>query len=101
MKITLVEEKINTLLDNKYNNIIKISDIIREKIGTEKEIIDDITSLKDDSKSKTEIDNGLNDAFEKVEYIKDQYDELDNEEELNNLFNEINQSNESLNAYKK
>lgn len=100
-KISLVEEKINNILDNKYNNIIRINDIIKEKIGTEKEIIDDISSLKEEGKTKSEIDNVLVDSLGKIEYIREQYDELDNEEELNNLFSNIKKDDESLNAYKK
>ena len=100
-KISLVEEKINNILDNKYNNIIRINDIIKEKIGTEKEIIDDISSLKEEGKTKSEIDNVLVDSLGKIEYIREQYDELDKEEELNNLFSDIKKDYESLNAYKK
>lgn len=100
-KISLVEEKINNILDNKYNNIIRINDIIKEKIGTEKEIIDDLSSLKEEGKTKSEIDNVLVDSLGKIEYIREQYDELDNEEELNNLFSDIKKDDESLNAYKK
>lgn len=100
-KITLVEEKIDTILNNKYENIIKINDIIKDKIGTEKEIIEDISSLKEEGKSKSEIDSVLVDSLGRIEYIKEQYDELDNEEELNNLFNDIKKDDESLSAYKK
>ena len=100
-KISLVEEKIDTILNNKYDIIMKIDTFIKEKIGTEKEIIDDISTLKESNKSKSEIDNILIDELKKIEYIKEQYDELDSEEELKNLFNEINKDNESLNAYKK
>ena len=100
-KINLVEEKIDSILDTKYENIMKIDTIIKDKIGTEKEIIDDISNIKETSKSKSEIDSILMDQLSKIEYIKEQYDELDNEEELNGLFNDINKDNESLNAYKK
>lgn len=101
LKINLVEDKIKQILDSKFDNIIKINDIIKEKINTEKEIIDDISSLKDDNKTKSEIDTVLSDALTKIEYIKDQYDELENEEELNKLFDEVNTEDEALNAYKK
>lgn len=99
-KINLVEDKINVILNNKYENIIKIDSIIKDKIGTEKEIIDDISTIKD-NKSKSELDLILNDSLSKIEYIRNQYDELDNEEELNCLFNNISKDEESLNAYKK
>ena len=101
IKIELVEEKINTILDNKLDNIMKIDTIIKEKIKTEKEIIDDLSTLKNEDKSKSEIDTALSDALTKIEYIKDQYDELENEEELNTLFDTVNKDDESLNAYKK
>ena len=58
-KISLVEEKIENILNNKYDNIIKINDIIKDKIGTEKEIIDDISFIKNEDKTKSEIDNVL------------------------------------------
>ena len=101
IRIKDVESKIDNILDTKFNNILKINNIIKEKIQTEKEIINDISSLKEENKSSSEIDNTLNDALEKIGYIKDQYDELDNEEELNSLFDSIEKDNESLIAYKK
>ena len=97
-KISLVEENINNILDNKYNNIIRINDIIKEKIGTEKEIIDDISSLKEEGKTKSEIDNVLVDSLGKIEYIREQNDELNNKKELNKIFSNIKKDDEPQNA---
>ena len=100
IRINKVQEEIDTILNNKYENIIKIDSIIKDKIKTEKDIIDDISSIKDENKDRTELDKILSDSLEKIEYIKEQYNELDNETELNNLFNSIKTDEESRNAYK-
>ena len=100
IRINDVELKIEDLLNNKFDNIIKINSIIKEKIGTDKEIIDDISNIRDE-KTKIEIDNILTESFEKIDYIKNQYNELDDEEELKKIYSNIEKEKESLNAYKK
>jgi LemA protein len=99
-RIDDVELEIEDLLNNKFDNIIKINNIIKEKIQTEKEIIDDISNIRDE-KTYNEIDNILTESFNKINYIKEQYNELDNEEELIKVYSNIETEKESLNAYKK
>ena len=45
IKINEVEGKIDHTLRNKYDSILKINNSIKEKIKTEKEILDDLENI--------------------------------------------------------
>lgn len=99
IKINEVEGKIDDTLRNKYDDLLKINNIVKEKINTDKEIIDDIENIKTDEKSSFEVHRLLKESFNKLDFIKKQYDEVNNSEDINKLFYEINEMDESLNAY--
>lgn len=98
IKIKEVEGKIDDTLRDKYDDLLKINNIVKEKINTDKEIIDDLENIKTDEKTSFEIHRILKESFNKLDFIKKQYDEL-NTEDVNKLFYEINEMDESLNAY--
>ena len=98
IRIKEVEGKIDDTLRDKYDNLLKINNIVKEKIKTDKEIVDDLEDIKTDEKSSFEIHRLLKDSFNKLDFIKKQYKEL-NTEDVNKLFFEINEMDESLNAY--
>ena len=98
IRIKEVEGKIDDTLRDKYDNLLKINNTVKEKINTEKEIIDDLEDIKTDEKSSFEIHRLLKESFNKLDFIKKQYKEL-NSEDINKLFFEINEMDESLNAY--
>ena len=98
IRIREVEGKIDDTLRDKYDNLLKINNIVKEKINTDKEIVDDLEDIKTDEKSSFEIHRLLKESFNKLDFIKKQYDEL-NTEDINKLFFEINEMDESLNAY--
>ena len=99
IKINEVEGKIDETLRKKYDSIIKANNIIKEKIQTNKEIVDDITKLKDSKKSSFEIYRILTESYSKIDFIKKQYKELKSIDNLNNLFFEIDEMDESLSVY--
>ena len=99
IKINEVEGKIDETLRNKYENLLKINNIVKEKINTDKEIIDDLENVKTDEKSSFEIHRLLKESFNKLDFIKKQYDEVNKSEDINKLFYEINEMDESLVAY--
>lgn len=99
IRINEVEGKIDDTLRNKYDNLLKINNIVKEKINTDKEIIDDIENIKTDEKSSFEVHRLLKESFNKLDFIKKQYDEVNKSEDINKLFFEINEMDESLNAY--
>ena len=98
IKIKEFEGKIDDTLRDKYDDLLKINNIVKEKINTDKEIIDDLENIKTDEKTSFEIHRILKESFNKLDFIKKQYDEL-NTEDVNKLFYEINEMDESLNAY--
>ena len=99
IKINEVEGKIDEALRNKYDIILKLNNNIKEKIKTDKEIVDDLEDLKKKNKTSFEIHRILVESFNKIEYVKNQYKELKKSEEINKMFYEINDIDESLHAY--
>jgi LemA protein len=99
IKINEVEGKIDETLRDKYDDLLKINNIVKEKINTDKEIIDDIENIKTDEKTSFEVHRLLKDAFNKLDFIKNQYDEVNKSEDVNSLFSEINEMDEALSAY--
>lgn len=99
IKINEVESKIDETLRDKYDNILKLNNIVKEKIKTDKELVDDLSNLKDEDKSSFEIHRILKESFNKIDFVKKQYKELDKSKEVNELFYEINDMDESLSAY--
>ena len=99
IRINEVEGKIDETLRNKYDSILKINTIIKEKINTKKELVDDLESLKSDEKSSFEIYRILKESYNKIDFVRKQYKEVTSSEELNKLFFEIDDMDESLNAY--
>jgi len=98
IRIKEVEGKIDDTLRDKFDDLLKINNIVKEKINTDKEIVDDLENIKTNEKSSFEIHRLLKERFNKLDFIKKQYKEL-NTEDVNKLFFEINEMDESLNAY--
>lgn len=99
IKINEVEGKIDDTLRDKYDDLLKINNIVKEKINTDKEIIDDLENIKTDEKSSFEIHRLLKESFNKLDFVKKQYKEVNTSEDINKLFFEISEMDESLNAY--
>ena len=99
IKINEVDGKIDEALRNKYDIILKLNNIIKEKIKTNKELVDDLEDLKKKDKSSFEIHRILVEKFNKIDYVKKQYKELNKSEDVNKMFYDINDIDESLNAY--
>lgn len=99
IKINEVEGKIDETLRDKYDSILKANNIIKEKIKTDKEIVDDISNLKNDEKSSFEIHRILKESYNKISFIKKQYKELKSDDELNTIFYDIDEMDESLSVY--
>ena len=99
IKINEVEGKIDDTLRGKFDNILKINNIIKEKIKTNKELVDDLEELKNEDKSSFEIYRILTESYNKIDFVRKQYKEVSTSDEVNKLFYEINDMDESLNAY--
>ncbi len=101
IKINEAEGKIDDTLRKKFDSILDMNNIIKESIKTKKAIVDDISDLKSKKISSFELDRKLVDALNKINFIKSQYEELKGNEKLNKLSYEIDDMDESLEAYKK
>ena len=99
IKINEVEGKIDETLRNKYDDIMKLNNIVKEKIKTDKELVDDLSNLKNEEKSSFEIHRILIDSFNKIDFVKKRYKELDKSTEVKELFDEIADMDDSLKAY--
>jgi len=99
IKINEVEGKIDDTLRNKYDNILKINNIIKERIKTKKELVDDLEGLKDQDKSSFEIYRILTESYNKIDFVRKQYKEVSASDEVNKLFYEIDEMDETLKAY--
>ena len=88
IRINEVEGKIDETLRNKYDDLLKINNEVKEKIKTDKEIVDDLENIKTDEKSSFEIHRLLKESYNKLDFIKRQYKEL-NSEDINKLFNSL------------
>ena len=79
IRINEVEGKIDEAIREKFDIIIKLNNIIKEKIKTKKVLVDDISKLKDKKISIFEIDRKLVEALNKINFVKSQYTELETE----------------------
>ena len=73
IRINEVEGKIDEAIREKFDIIIKLNNIIKEKIKTKKVLVDDISKLKDKKISSFEIDRKLVEALNKINFVKSQY----------------------------
>lgn len=101
IRINEVESKIDDNLRDKFDIILKLNSNIKEKIKTKKELVDDLSNLKDEKISSFDMDRKLIDAMNKVNFVKDNYQELDADKEVAKLLYNIEDIDESLKACKK
>lgn len=101
IRINEVEGKIDDCLRDKFDSILRLNNYIKEKIKTKKVLVDDISKLKDEDISSFDMDRKLTEAMNKVNVVKDNYDDLDNDKEIAKLLFEMEDINESLRACKK
>ena len=99
IKINEVEGKIDETLRDKYDSILKANNIIKEKIMTDKDVVDDISDLKDKEISSFEMCRILKENFNKIDFVKKQYKELNDFEDINKIFYDIEDMDEALSAY--
>ena len=85
IRINEVEGKIDEAIREKFDIIIKLNNIIKEKIKTKKVLVDDISKLKDKKISSFEIDRKLVEALNKINFVKSQYTELETDEDVINI----------------
>ena len=101
IKINEVESKIDDSLREKFDTLLNLNNLLKEKIGTKKALVDDLSNLKDENISSFDMDRKLVEAMNKVIFIKEKYTELENDEDISKLICNIDDTDESLRACKK
>ena len=101
IKINEVESKIDDSLREKFDTILKLNNIIKDKIKTNKILVDNLKELKDKDISSFDMDRKLVEELNKVIYVKDKFSELDNDEDIIKLLYSIEDLDESLSSFKK
>lgn len=101
IKLNEVEGKIDETLRNKYDHLIEMNNIIKETIKSKKEVIENLQDLKDEKLTTFELDRKLCESLSKINFVRRQYGELHDIDNLNKLANEIDEMDESLIAYRK
>lgn len=99
VRINQAEGKIDDTLRDKFDTLLKINNIVKEKIKTEKEIVDNLENIKTDEKTSFEIHRILKEAYNKLDFVRKQYEELKKDKDIKTMFDNIDDMDESLNAY--
>lgn len=101
IKLNEVEGKIDETLRNKYDHLIEMNNIIKETIKSKKEVVEDLQSFKEEKLTTFELDRKLSESLSKINFVRRQYGELHDIDNLNKLANEIDEMDEALIAYRK
>lgn len=101
IKINEVEGKIDESLRDKFDILLKLNNIIKEKIKTKKILVDDLSELKEKNISSFDMDRTLAEAMNKINFVKEKYNIVEGDEESIKLIYTIEDIDESLKACKK
>lgn len=101
IKINEVEGKIDENLRKKFDILIEMNSIIKKTIKTKKELIDNLEKLRNKNISSFEMDRDLIKAFQKIDFVYKQYNELHSISELNKLLYDVEEIDDELKAYRK
>ena len=98
IKLSTIEEKINSTLLKRKELIKDAEDLIKEKLDTNKDIFEGLDSLN--TTDMMELDRRLLIYISEFHLIKNKYEKLNNEEEFQKISFAINETEDLLNAYK-
>ncbi len=100
IKLTNVEEKINSTLIKRRALLEDSEKIVKEVLKTDKTIYVDLPDLSNSNLSMMELDRKLLVYINEFYLIKDKYKKLQSNEEFKKIEFYINETEDKLNAYK-
>lgn len=100
LKLTNIEEKINSTLIKRKELIKDSEEIIKEVAETDKEIYSGLSELNDKDINMMELDRKLLIYISEFYLIKDKYQKLQKNEEFQKIAFKITETEDLLNAYK-
>lgn len=100
IKIDEAEIIINNHLKNRYDYIVRTSHLIKNKIDLDIEIFNEIENMKTKKVSNMELDTKINEAYNTIIQLKEDYPKLEENRGFKDIINDFNESNEILEAAK-
>ncbi len=100
VKLENIEEKINSILIKRRALVLDSEKIIKEVLGTSKQIYENLSELSNPNISMMELDRKLLIYINEFYLIKDKYKKLQSSDEFQKIAFEINETEDKLNAYK-
>lgn len=97
-KIEQAENLIDDTLRDRYDLLVRSSDIIKTTLNNNKDYFKEYINLKNKDVTNFEMDRKLKEAFNLVYKLDGDYEELQNNEELKKIFKEIKLSTEKISA---
>lgn len=100
IKISIIEEKINSTLIKRKELIKESETLIKKIINTDKQIYEGLNELSNNTPSMMKLDRKLLVYINEFNLIRDKYKKLQNDEEFQKVSYEIDETEDTLNAYK-
>ena len=99
-KIEQAENIADESLRSKYDNIVKINNIIKKTLKNKKDYLKDYVELKDKKISNFELDRELVEATNTIQTLINDYENLENNHDIQEIIYEIKNIDEKLSAAK-
>ncbi len=97
-KIEQAEGLIDDTLRERYDYLVRANDIVKSTLVSNKDYFKDYIALKDKKITNFEMDRKLKEAFNLLNKLKNDYEELDNNKDLKEIMKDIKSSNEKITA---
>lgn len=99
-KIEQAENIADESLRSKYDNIVKINNIIKKVLKSKKDYLKEYIDLKEKKISNFELDRELVEAMSTIETLINDYEKLENNHDIQDIIYEIKNIDEKLSAAK-
>lgn len=97
-KIEQAEGIIDETLRNRYDLVVRTSDVVKTHLKEKKDYFKEYISLSDDKISNFEMDRKLKEAFNIIMNLRNDYPELQVDENMKEIIQSLKHTNEKLSA---
>lgn len=100
IKINEAFNIIDECLKNRYDYVIRTSHLVKKNLDLDIDIFKEIEKLKVQNISNIEMDKKINEAFNIILQLKEDYPKLEGNRGFKDIINDFNESNEKIEATK-
>ena len=100
IKINEAEKIINEHLKKRYDLVVRTSHLVKKNIDLDIEVFKEVETLKTQKVSNNEFDSKINEAYNIISQLKEDYPELNENRGFKDILEEFLESNEILEAAK-